>query len=148
LFTNEERLNENDAWYCPSCKQHKQASKQLDLFKLPKILIIHLKRFSYAHHLWREKIDIDVFFPLEKLDLSRFVTSQKEDAIYDLFAVSNHIGGFGGGHYIAKVKNPSDQRWYLFDDSIFREISTSEVHSREAYILFYERRSSDISILQ
>ena len=33
--------------YCPSCKKHQQATKKFDLWKLPKILIIHLKRFSY-----------------------------------------------------------------------------------------------------
>lgn len=33
--------------YCPSCKKHQQATKKFDLWSLPKILVVHLKRFSY-----------------------------------------------------------------------------------------------------
>ena len=43
--------------YCPSCKKHQQATKKFDLWKLPKILVIHLKRFSYnrwlTYEYWR-----------------------------------------------------------------------------------------------
>jgi ubiquitin C-terminal hydrolase len=30
--------------------------------------------------------------------------------IYDLYAISNHYGGLGGGHYTAYAKNSS--KWY------------------------------------
>jgi ubiquitin carboxyl-terminal hydrolase 4/11 len=36
--------------------------------------------------------------------------------IYDLYAVDNHYGGMGGGHYTAYCKNPEDGNWYNFDD--------------------------------
>lgn len=46
------------------------------------------------------------------------VDSVVEDGcIYDLFAVDNHYGGLGGGHYTSYVKNNIDNRWYYFDDS-------------------------------
>lgn len=35
--------------------------------------------------------------------------------LYDLYAVTNHIGGLGGGHYTAYCKNSGD--WYKFDDN-------------------------------
>ena len=38
-------------------------------------------------------------------------------AVYELFAVSNHFGGMGGGHYTAYAKQTDDGRWYCFDDS-------------------------------
>jgi ubiquitin carboxyl-terminal hydrolase 4/11 len=41
----------------------------------------------------------------------------KEPLVYDLFAVDEHIGGLGGGHYRAYAKNTEDQQWYHFDDS-------------------------------
>ena len=47
-----------------------QAHKKLDLWNLPEILVIHLKRFSYSHR-FRDKIDALVNFPLEGLDLSQ-----------------------------------------------------------------------------
>ncbi len=36
--------------------------------------------------------------------------------IYDLYAVSNHYGGLGGGHYTAFAKNKYKNEWYKFDD--------------------------------
>ena len=48
LFVQKEVLGEEDAWYCPHCKDFMQASKKFDLWKMPEILVIHLKRFSYT----------------------------------------------------------------------------------------------------
>lgn len=47
LFVQKEKLGEDDAWYCPNCKEFVQATKNFDLWKLPDVLVIHLKRFSY-----------------------------------------------------------------------------------------------------
>ena len=51
-YTEKEILGENDAWYCNKCKAHKRAEKKIDLWSVPDILIIHLKRFSYTRT-WR-----------------------------------------------------------------------------------------------
>lgn len=45
------------------CKKHQLATKKLDLWSLPEVLIIHLKRFSYTKFT-REKLDSIVEFPL------------------------------------------------------------------------------------
>ena len=50
--------------YCPQCKEHRQAFKKMELWRLPEVLVIHLKRFSYNSYL-RDKIDTLVEFPLE-----------------------------------------------------------------------------------
>ena len=50
LFAQEEKLGEEDAWYCPQCKDFVQAFKKFDVWKLPDILVIHLKRFSYSRY--------------------------------------------------------------------------------------------------
>lgn len=49
--------------YCPNCKKHQQATKKFDLWSLPKILVVHLKRFSYSRY-WRDKLDTVVEFPI------------------------------------------------------------------------------------
>jgi ubiquitin C-terminal hydrolase len=36
---------------------------------------------------------------------------------YQLFAVSNHYGNLGGGHYTAYARQTDDGKWYSFDDS-------------------------------
>lgn len=60
--------------------------------------------------------------------------------IYDLYAVSNHFGSLGGGHYTAFAKNPIYKNWFEFDDSRVRKISSGEVQSNAAYVLFYKKR--------
>jgi ubiquitin carboxyl-terminal hydrolase 4/11/15 len=89
MFVANEKLGSNDQWYCPSCKEHRRAMKKFDLWRLPKVLVIHLKRFQYTRFL-REKLGILVDFPIRGFDLSAEVNDpqQKANAIYDLFAVS------------------------------------------------------------
>nr|POE75289.1 ubiquitin carboxyl-terminal hydrolase 5 [Quercus suber] len=47
-FLREEPLVPEDMWFCPQCEERRQASKKLDLWRLPEVLVIHLKRFSYS----------------------------------------------------------------------------------------------------
>lgn len=61
-----------------------------------------------------------------------------EHPIYDLYAVSNHYGGLGGGHYTAYAKNGGS--WFDFNDSSVREVSKESIQGSSAYILFYSRR--------
>ena len=42
--------------YCPHCKAHREATKQLSVWRLSEILIIHLKRFSFRNLLFKDKI--------------------------------------------------------------------------------------------
>ena len=46
LFTKE-RASGNDKWYCSSCKQHCDASKCIEIWKFPAVLLMHVKRVSY-----------------------------------------------------------------------------------------------------
>lgn len=118
-FGKAEILSENDAWYCPRCKEHRRASKTLELWTAPDILVVHLKRFSSQGRL-RDKLDVAVDFPVEGLDLTNRVASQEEgkSPIYDLFAVDNHYGGLGGGHYTAFAKNFYDGKWYEYNGKL------------------------------
>ena len=92
------------------------------------MLVVHLKRFSYTR--WhRDKLDTPVTFPLSGLDLTQVQLAQQEGPapVYDCFAVSNHFGGLGGGHYTAYAQQPDDQKWYCFDDSRVDETSMASV---------------------
>ena len=71
-----ERLYSAEAWYCPKCKEHVQATKKLDLWTAPEVLILHLKRFQYTTQS-RRKIDAPVKFPLTDLDLSPYLIHQQ-----------------------------------------------------------------------
>ncbi|KAG9327283.1 hypothetical protein KVV02_007059 [Mortierella alpina] len=143
-YTREEQLGEEDLWYCPNCKKHQQATKKLDIWRLPDILVVHLKRFSHTRA-WRDKIDALVDFPIHGLDLSGKALKEedREANVYDLFGVSNHMGGLGGGHYTAYAKNEKLNQWYNFDDSHVSPVTNVEsIKSSSAYLLFYRRRNA------
>ncbi|KAM4651595.1 ubiquitin carboxyl-terminal hydrolase 4 [Discoglossus pictus] len=143
LFTKTETLGEHDPWYCPNCRKHQRATKKFDLWSLPKILVVHLKRFSYNRY-WRDKLDAVVEFPIRDLNMSEFVCDPKASPyIYDLVAVSNHYGGMGGGHYTAYAKNRVNGKWYYFDDSSVSAATEDQIVTKAAYVLFYQRRDSD-----
>uniref|UniRef100_A0A8C1XFB6 Ubiquitin carboxyl-terminal hydrolase 15 n=1 Tax=Cyprinus carpio TaxID=7962 RepID=A0A8C1XFB6_CYPCA len=142
LFTTKEKLGADDPWYCPHCKQHQQATKKLDLWSVPPVLVVHLKRFSYSRYM-RDKLDSLVDFPLRDLDMSEFLINPNAGPCrYDLIAVSNHYGGMGGGHYTAFAKNKEDQKWYSFDDSSVSPSSEEQIVSKAAYVLFYQRQDT------
>src|SRR3546814_934545 len=119
----------------------RQAWKQFFLWRTPPVLVIHLKRFQYDG-MFRDKLDQVVDFPLEGLDLTPHVLDSRVEhaAIYDLYAVSNHYGGLGGGHYTAFCRNAEDGSWYEFDDSYVRQVAADAVVTEAAYVLFYMRR--------
>lgn len=150
LFTAPEVLNTADSWYCPACKKLRQATRQIELWSTPEILLVHLKRFE-SQYSSTGKLDNTVRFPLTGLDMSPHLPCRDGDGdgdgddggrenVYDLIAVDNHFGGLGSGHYTAYVKNPVDDKWYLFDDSEVCEVDAESVASSFAYLLFYRRR--------
>mmetsp|Transcript_13762 Transcript_13762/g.22952 ORF Transcript_13762/g.22952 Transcript_13762/m.22952 type:complete len:227 (-) Transcript_13762:1257-1937(-) len=128
----------------------------------------------------REKIETFVDFPLDGLDLAPFCQPEQGEqpqnhssqssatassstsstsSVYDLFAVCNHYGRMGFGHYTAAVRDYEDHKagidsstssqWYGYDDNDVTGPLTSrndidlEVHSKNAYILFYRRREKE-----
>ncbi len=127
LFTQPEKLTSDNPWYCPKCKKHQEAKKQIYLWKLPKYLIIILKRFqahkvdttsypewmmhgkySYIlqNRLKYEKLNTFIDFPVDNLDMSMYighpVSKANETNTYDLYGVTNHLGtGIQFGHYTA-----------------------------------------------
>ncbi|XP_061495842.1 ubiquitin carboxyl-terminal hydrolase 15 isoform X2 [Rhineura floridana] len=142
LFTTKEKLGAEDPWYCPNCKEHQQATKKLDLWSLPPVLVVHLKRFSYSRYM-RDKLDTLVDFPINDLDMSEFLINPNAGpCCYNLIAVSNHYGGMGGGHYTAFAKNKDDGKWYYFDDSSVSTASEAQIVSKAAYVLFYQRQDT------
>ncbi|KAF6207453.1 hypothetical protein GE061_018696 [Apolygus lucorum] len=65
--------------------------------------------------------------------------STKQSCTYNLYAVSNHSGTAYSGHYTAYCLHSGSGQWYEFNDSRVSSISSRNVVSSEAYILFYEQ---------
>ena len=139
FFCKEEQLKIGNEWYCNKCKEHLLAKKKIDLYYLPKILIINFKRFIKESEHW-EKNDENVDFPIINFNMKDLIIGpDKEHSIYDLFAVSQHYGSTGAGHYTAVCKNRG--KWYNYDDSSVLQTSPKACLSSAAYVLFYRRQT-------
>lgn len=141
-FTHQETLDQENTWYCKKCKEHQKAKKDIHIHKLPRILILHLKRFSkYAISSYGKDTSF-IKFPLTGLDLGEFTsTPSKSGQVYDLRGVIHHIGGLSSGHYYATCYNPyKNGAWVLYDDEDVKLSKSEEIISKTAYVLFYELR--------
>jgi len=124
--------------------------KKQDLWMLPPVLIVHLKRFKYNDYgKIGTKNEAAIEYPVTGWDLKSRVKSKRGVyPRYDLYAVSNHMGGLGSGHYTAHALNRFDDVWYEFNDSSYRAVQES-IHrrlSKSAYVLFYNRSEGDASM--
>jgi len=70
-FGKEERIPEA---YCSRCKDFRISTKRMSLWRLPPVMIIHLKRFQFTEHMKRKLRNL-VVFPIDGLDLSRIIAS-------------------------------------------------------------------------
>ncbi|KAH9513173.1 Ubiquitin carboxyl-terminal hydrolase 31 [Bulinus truncatus] len=148
LYTQEERLVGEDAWLCPHCKQQQQGTiKTLGLWSLPDILVLHLKRFKQSGQR-RSKLMTLVEFPVDNLDMSGHLSHRmthgaplrRDEYMYDLLGVSNHYGNMMGGHYTAYCRSPVDGVWREFNDNTVINLK-GPIPTKEAYLLFYQRKS-------
>lgn len=144
-FIKAETLNKENRYLCQHCSNLTQAEKRMSIWKMPKILTIHLKRFE-MNPFGDGWMKINRHIPFDAtLDLGPFIGRDgahagNKMAIYELFAVLVHDGHCcNSGHYRAFVK-ASNSCWYSMDDSIVSQVSLKTVLSERAYILFYTKK--------
>ncbi|XP_029428736.1 ubiquitin carboxyl-terminal hydrolase 2 isoform X2 [Rhinatrema bivittatum] len=140
LFTKEDILDGDEKPTCCRCKVRRKCTKKFTIQKFPKILVLHLKRFSEAR-IRTSKLSTFVNFPLKDLELREFSSDGSAHAVYNLYAVSNHSGTTMGGHYTAYCRNSLTGEWHMFNDSRVTPMASSQVRSSDAYVLFYELSS-------
>jgi ubiquitin C-terminal hydrolase len=133
-FTSKEILDEKNKWKCDKCNQLNQATKKITIWKSPKILVLSLKRFDHLNRKNSKLVD----YPIQGLNLNKYVFNGTKD-IYDLYAISCHMGSANMGHYISICKN-QDGKWYCFNDENVTQFDESKLVSEHAYMLLYKRR--------
>ena len=150
----------SDTWKCDKCEKQNGARKQSKLLKMPRVLIVVLKRFLMTETGNFRKITdpVDISADLEfGFDNKTFK--------YSLCAMGNHLGSYNGGHYNAitrtKVtdntryntnqsqnsqnsqnKQDNQYEWTCYDDTTCYTMKNSYndilANNKEAYILFYQ----------
>lgn len=77
-FSQTEKLEKENSWYCNKCKDHVEAFKKIELFKVPPVLIFCLQRFKSHNIYFKEKLEDKIIFPVENLDMTPFVVSEDQ----------------------------------------------------------------------
>ncbi|KAG7303743.1 hypothetical protein JYU34_012311 [Plutella xylostella] len=77
-FTAEERLEQ--PYHCDGCRSAQPATKKLQIWRLPPILIVHLKRFQYVNNKWIKSQKV-VNFPFEDFDPTAYLASVPQETI-------------------------------------------------------------------
>lgn len=127
-FQSPETLSGDNQWYCSKCKCHVDAIKKIEVWVLPPVLLLSLKRFTSS----RRKITTKITYPLHSLHPTPSSPS------YDLYSVSRHHGGTGGGHYTNLSRSRIDEEWYELNDSRASRFGGGVV-DEDGYVLAYCR---------
>ncbi|XP_041363994.1 ubiquitin carboxyl-terminal hydrolase 22-like isoform X2 [Gigantopelta aegis] len=155
-FTKPEHLGSAAKIKCGKCHSYQESTKQLTMKKLPVVACFHLKRFEHSTG-YHKKISTFVSFP-EELDMTPFMSSSRNNSNgylnqivqesarslscenkYSLFAVVNHSGTIGSGHYTCYIRLHHNQ-WYKCDDHMITQATQQEVLNSEGYLLFYHKQ--------
>jgi ubiquitin C-terminal hydrolase len=140
IFTKTEYLNGDNAWFNEKTGKKEDIKKRIMFWNFPKILVISLKRFSPDG---QQKLNSKINFPLENLDLSKYVCGYSASTYkYDLYGICNHSGGVMGGHYTSFVKH-IDNKWIHFNDTNVEIVDNPQnIITPLAYCLFYRINSA------
>ena len=144
-YVTAESLTEEEAWYCSKCQEFRPFEKRLAMWRLPPLLILHMKRFKQDAYGHTRKIQSEVKFE-ERLDMAPYCAPDATDVDvtkYKLYAVIDHHGRYGGGHYTSCVFDKEADSWFSCNDAITRRIDFKQIVSAAAYMLFYKRVDID-----
>ena len=136
LYCQKEVLSGPNAWYNSETRAKEDVHRHIAFWSLPTVLIIDLKRWNGSVR----KIYKNVSVPLTGLNMAKYVKGYDAATyVYDLYGVCNHTGGPLGGHYTAHVK-AGNQKWYIFNDTVVKEILNEQVVTSQAYCLFFRKQ--------
>ena len=107
---------EIEGYACDSCKQKTTVTKVPTLWKLPKVLILSLRRFTPMGT--RDNTPVQI--SNDTLNFSEFFSQESQELTrtkdYRLFGTVDHHGHHMGGHYTAQTFNPVWKTWHRYDD--------------------------------
>lgn len=130
-FTAKETLDSDERPICETCKKATRSSKQISVCRLPRVLILHLKRFTNdGYKLTSPEVMIDK-------------TLNFDGITYQLSAcISHHGHSSSSGHYTSHCKYSSS--WYHFNDDRVKDVTATFDGAKltDAYVLFYTQQSS------
>jgi len=163
-FSKTEELKDDDMYYCGNCKAHRVCSKTIRVWRSPRVLVLHLRRFAQRGTRFH-KTNAEIDFPLKGLNMAPFWrngaadhdasaagsasngdAASRQHMLYNLNSFASHIGVANDGHYVATCQclgadDSKTQQWMLYNDE--QVDGLTRINKRKAYILFYMRAESE-----
>lgn len=131
-----------EGYACEKCSPTRTtATKQTRIWRLPRMILINLKRFTIDG----KKLYTNFQMPANNTLVFKSFFSQEspepsQHQLYECFATVDHHGSAGGGHYTAQAKSPLTDKWHHFDDETASSI-TDPQFGISTYILFFKPSS-------
>ena len=120
--------------------------RQYVITKLPKYLVVHIKRFSKNTQQFVEKNPTIVNFPVRNLEMgpyARLADGEREKGTkYHLMCSTQHDGPPEGGTYRTFVHFKSNDQWYEVQDLHVNNVHPQLISVSESYIQFYDAAQS------
>lgn len=144
---SKEVLKGSNKFYCDHCCELQKAERVVEISKLPKFLILNLKRYEYSE---KENKMVKLFNKMEYPLLLKIDSLKRK---YELSGIVVHLGlDSSHGHYVSIVKNEK-LGWLIYDDETVMGIQEQDVlkfygnveNMSCAYLLFYKEIDSPAS---
>ena len=115
-----EVLTGSECYQCDACCCKQEAARQLLLARLPRVLLLQLKRFAFDSSSGAlRKTRSRIVFP-QRLCLDQ----HGRTAVYELVGCVVHVGrGLDSGHYVAVCRTAG--QWVLFNDDYVHPVGAS-----------------------
>jgi ubiquitin C-terminal hydrolase len=125
-----------DDYNCESCKGKHKVTKTIKVWKLPKVLILTVKRFTP----FGTKENTPTQYDGSPLEFSSIFAEESKETSkhkkYKVFGTVDHHGSAGGGHYTAQCLNPVWNVWHMYDDESAHPIPGPKFGSH-TYMMFF-----------
>lgn len=126
---------EIEGYQCDHCPQRQTAVRTTYIWKLPKYIVVVLKRFTYDGR----RINTPVRLEEETVSFNEIFSKASPEydsaSKYSLIACLDHHGGAHGGHYTAQTKTKGS--WYLYDDESVHNMEKPMIGA-STYMMWFE----------
>ena len=137
LFCSQQKLEE---WNCQNCKETVNATKKVEIWKLPKIILFHLKPSD-----GNDSPHILIDFPLTDLELVPLEKSSEKEknAKFDLFATCNHSQEEPSNSVCFSLHSERN-KWFKFEDDRITQLNQRDLSpiKNGPFLLFYKLKKS------
>lgn len=118
MLSEDFKEEEIEGYACDKCSPTRTiAIKKIHIWRLPRMIALVVKRFTADGR----KIHTPIAFPSYESTafteyFSPMTLEPSKNQKYQCFAIVDHHGSAGGGHYVCQAKSPLSEKWNLFDD--------------------------------